>query len=108
LIHALIAYDTDKAYRHGDIENTLTELVKAAAHSHGGGLFGFAKQIVSAAGGGAKFSKDDVKKVYFGNWLRDYSQAMDIAGLSKLTADTLVMVVALLGFLVSKPSGILL
>ena len=35
-----------------------------------------------------------------GNWLRDYSQAMDIAGLSKLTGDTLVMIVAILGFVV--------
>jgi hypothetical protein len=25
-----------------------------------------------------KFSKLDVKRVYFGNWLRDYSQAVDV------------------------------
>jgi hypothetical protein len=31
--------------------------------------------------------------------LRDYSQAMDVAGLSKLTADTLILVVAVLGFM---------
>lgn len=107
----------------GDIENTLTELAKAVGHSHGGGgggLLGFAKTVLSAASGaagGKKFTKDDVKRVYFvwrmlmlrrytlmpyqGNWLRDYSQAMDIAGLSKLTADSLVMVVAVLGFLAS-------
>jgi len=30
-----------------------------------------------------------------------YRQAMDIAGLSKLSADTLVLVVGILGFLVS-------
>ena len=57
-----------------------------------------------------------------GNWLRDYSQvgttisfywlfardkpmlchqAMDIAGLSKLSADTITLIVGILGFLVS-------
>ncbi|KAK0465515.1 Het-C-domain-containing protein [Desarmillaria tabescens] len=51
------------------------------------------------ASGGSKFNKGDIKKVYFGNWLRDYSQAMDIAGLSKLSADTLVLVVSVLGFM---------
>ena len=70
----------------------LAELLKAVA-SHGGGfdlsgalesaksgggLLGFAGNVLKSAahtaGGGNKFSKDDVKKVYFGNWLRDYSQ----------------------------------
>ena len=43
------------------------ELVKAVGHSHGGGggLLGFAKNVISAATGGAKFSKEDVKRVYF-------------------------------------------
>lgn len=52
-----------------DIEDTLVELIKKS-----GGILGR----------GSKFSKMDVKITYFGNWLRDYSQAMDIAGLSKL------------------------
>ncbi|EKM61451.1 uncharacterized protein PHACADRAFT_248072 [Phanerochaete carnosa HHB-10118-sp] len=95
------AYLNDKAFRHGDIENVLAELAKTAAGGAvaGASLFGFTQSIFNAATGGSKFSKEDVKKVYFGNWLRDYSQAMDIAGLSKLTADTLVLIVSVLGFL---------
>lgn len=37
--------------------------------------------------------------MYFGNWLRDYSQALDINSLSKLSADTLILIVAVLGFM---------
>lgn len=33
---------------------------------------------MSRAAGGKKFGKLDVKRVYFGNWLRDYSQAVDV------------------------------
>lgn len=44
-------------WRHGDIEDTLLTLL---------------------AFNGRKFSKMDVKRVYFGNWLRDYSQAIDV------------------------------
>lgn len=47
-------------WRHGDIEDTLLTL------------------LISKAAGGKKFSKMDVKRVYFGNWLRDYSQAIDV------------------------------
>ncbi|KAF7307412.1 Heterokaryon incompatibility protein het-c [Mycena indigotica] len=97
---------SDKAFRHGDIENILSTLAKTAGHAalsgSGGNLFGFAKSLIKEATsgpGGAKFSSGDIKKVYFGNWLRDYSQAMDIGGLSKLTADTLVLVVSVLGFM---------
>ncbi|EIM92702.1 Het-C-domain-containing protein [Stereum hirsutum FP-91666 SS1] len=100
------SYLNEKAFRHGDIENILTEVAKSAAAAGGsaamaGGLLGFAKNVLSGQGGsgGAKFSKSDVKKVYFGNWLRDYSQAMDIAGLQKLTAETLVLIVSILGFM---------
>ncbi|KAJ6541906.1 heterokaryon incompatibility protein Het-C-domain-containing protein [Mycena capillaripes] len=100
------AFLNDKAFRHGDIENILSTLAKAAGHaaaSHGGGnLFGFAKSLIQSATsgpGGPKFSSGDIKKVYFGNWLRDYSQAMDIGGLSKLTAESLVLVVSVLGFM---------
>ncbi|KAG6911350.1 hypothetical protein DXG01_001021 [Tephrocybe rancida] len=110
------AYLNDKAFRHGDIESILENLVKSAGGAAaGGGLLGFAQSVIQSASGGAKFSKSDIKKVYFvsrgiynsknkclpalkGNWLRDYSQCMDIAGLSKLTADTLVLVVSVLGF----------
>ncbi|KAI9444928.1 Het-C-domain-containing protein [Lactarius indigo] len=91
------AFLNDKAFRHGDIENILTEIAKTAGGVvTGGGILQFAQSVVAAGSGGSKFSKSDVKK---GNWLRDYSQAMDIAGLSKLSADTLVLVVAVLGFM---------
>ncbi|KAJ4002175.1 Het-C-domain-containing protein [Lentinula boryana] len=94
------AYLNDKAFRHGDIENILEQVLKNAARAAGGGgLLGFAKQAFRNVSGGSKFDKGDIKKVYFGNWLRDYSQAMDIAGLSKLTAETLVLVVSVLGFM---------
>jgi hypothetical protein len=41
----------------------------------------------------------DIKRVYFGNWLRDYSQAMDIAGLTKLSKQTIINLCMALGFL---------
>ncbi|KNZ80575.1 hypothetical protein J132_04817 [Termitomyces sp. J132] len=93
------SYLNDKAFRHGDIENILENLAKTAGGmAAGGGLLGFASSMIQQATGGDKFTKSDVKRVYFGNWLRDYSQCMDIAGLSKLTADTLVLIVSVLGF----------
>ena len=46
-------------WRHGDIEDTLLTLLMSSR-------------------AGKKFSKLDVKRVYFGNWLRDYSQAVDV------------------------------
>jgi hypothetical protein len=56
----------DKAFRHGDIENILENLVKTVGGASGGdSLFGFAKSIIQSASGGKKFSKSDVKKVYF-------------------------------------------
>jgi hypothetical protein len=63
-----------RAFRHGDIEDTLAELAKKGAS-------GFA---IGNLLGRSKFGGLDVKRVYFGNWLRDYSQAVDIASLKKL------------------------
>ena len=40
-----------------------------------------------------------IKRVYFGNWLRDYSQALDVGTLSKCQADTLRILVWILSFL---------
>ncbi|KAK1218701.1 hypothetical protein PQX77_018600 [Marasmius sp. AFHP31] len=104
------AYLNDKAFRHGDIENVLAELAKSAGGAAtGGGLLGFAKKVLDKSSGGSKFDRSDIKRVYFGNWLRDYSQAsasslesrpaMDIAGLTKLSADTLVLILSVLGFM---------
>jgi hypothetical protein len=47
-------------WRHGDIEDTLLTLLMSRTTNK-------------------KFSKMDVKRVYFGNWLRDYSQAVDVS-----------------------------
>lgn len=52
-------------WRHGDIEDTLLGL------------------LMTSASGGKKFTKMDVKRVYFGNWLRDYSQAVDVSHLTR-------------------------
>ncbi|KAK7437930.1 hypothetical protein VKT23_018365 [Stygiomarasmius scandens] len=85
------AYMEGRAFRHGDIEDVLSELVKKA-----GGGFALASVIGK---GGSKFGGLDVKRVYFGNWLRDYSQAVDIAGLKKLPLQTIINLCMVLGFL---------
>ncbi|CAE7126780.1 unnamed protein product [Rhizoctonia solani] len=91
------------AFRHGDIESILSQLSKNVGSSgFGGGVAGILVGVAKAAlrgGKGERFTSLDVKRVYFGNWLRDYSQIQDIAGLSKITAQTLVTVVSVLGFM---------
>jgi hypothetical protein len=71
-------------------EDSLANLAKGA----GKGLLG-----ISALGGSKKFGGLDIKRVYFGNWLRDYSQAMDIAGLKKLQVQAIINLCMALGFL---------
>ncbi|CDR99817.1 hypothetical protein [Sporisorium scitamineum] len=78
------AYMEGKAFRHGDIEDILEELFKKA----GGSLFG-----------SSKFGGLDIKRTYFGNWLRDYSQAMDVAALQKMSKQAILNLVMVLGFL---------
>ncbi|KAI9842070.1 MAG: hypothetical protein M1837_007495 [Sclerophora amabilis] len=68
-------------WRHGDIEDTLLTL------------------LISRAAGGKKFSKMDVKRVYFGNWLRDYSQAVDVGTLKMVSAEAIRILLWVLGFL---------
>jgi hypothetical protein len=85
------AYMEGRAFRHGDIEDTLAELAKK-------GVGGFALSSLMGKGG-SKFGGLDVKRVYFGNWLRDYSQAVDIAGLKKLELQTIINLCVALGFL---------
>ncbi|EKM58089.1 uncharacterized protein PHACADRAFT_171323 [Phanerochaete carnosa HHB-10118-sp] len=84
------AYLEGSAFRHGDIEDTLSEVAKKAG--------GFALGAIIGKGG-AKFGGLDIKRVYFGNWLRDYSQAVDVAGLSKLPLQTIINLCMVLGFL---------
>ncbi|KAH9968682.1 heterokaryon incompatibility protein Het-C-domain-containing protein [Russula dissimulans] len=85
------SYLHNKAFRHGDIENILTEVAKTVGGlATGSGMLQFAQSIMAVGPSGSKFDKGDIKKVYFGNWLRDHSQ---------LSADTLVLIVAVLSFM---------
>ncbi|KAG1862734.1 heterokaryon incompatibility protein Het-C-domain-containing protein [Suillus subalutaceus] len=84
------AFVEGKAFRHGDIEDTLADLIKK-------GVGGFA--LSSLIGKGPKFGGLDIKRVYFGNWLRDYSQAVDISTLKKVNLQTILNLVMVLGFM---------
>lgn len=64
-MHKSFDYPIDKAFRHGDIESVLETLVKYSGRAAGGGLLGFASSVYKSASGGNKFSKSDIKKVYF-------------------------------------------
>lgn len=68
-------------WRHGDIEDTLLTL------------------LISRAAGGKKFGKLNVKRVYFGNWLRDYSQAVDVGTVKYVSAEAIRIILWVLGFL---------
>lgn len=67
-------------WRHGDIEDTLLTLLMSRATNK-------------------KFSKMDVKRVYFGNWLRDYSQAVDVGTVKMVSAEAIRILLWVLGFL---------
>lgn len=67
-----------KNWRHGDIEDTLKTIA-------------FIK--------GKKWTTMMIKRVYFGNWLRDYSQAVDVATISKVQGSTIRILVWMLAFL---------
>ena len=54
-------------------EDILADMAKTAASS------GFALGALLGSGSGKKFKALDVKRVYFGNWLRDYSQVSLLA-----------------------------
>ncbi|KAL4994438.1 heterokaryon incompatibility protein Het-C-domain-containing protein [Aspergillus recurvatus] len=68
-------------WRHGDIEDALLGL------------------CLARAAGGRKFSKLDVQRVYFGNWLRDYSQAVDVGTVKYVSAEAIRILLWVLGFL---------
>ena len=65
-------------FRHGDIEDMLKTVAFLKAH---------------------KWSTMMVKRVYFGNWLRDYSQAVDVGSLKGVQAETIRLLVWVLSFL---------
>ncbi|KAF5357198.1 hypothetical protein D9756_006590 [Leucocoprinus leucothites] len=85
------AFMEGRAFRHGDIEDILSELIKRGS---GGGF-----ALGALLSKGHKFNGLDVKRVYFGNWLRDYSQAVDIASLKKVQLQTIINLCMVLGFL---------
>jgi hypothetical protein len=68
-------------FRHGDIEDTLATLAMASG------------SFISKLTGGKKFNNLAIKRVYFGNWLRDYSQAIDVGTLSKNISPELIRII---------------
>ncbi|KAK2744020.1 hypothetical protein FQN57_004473 [Myotisia sp. PD_48] len=68
-------------FRHGDIEDVLLTIVMARA------------------AGGRKFGKLDLLRVYFGNWLRDYSQAVDVGTVKYVSAEAIRILIWVLGFM---------
>ncbi|KGO77110.1 Heterokaryon incompatibility Het-C [Penicillium italicum] len=68
-------------WRHGDIEDALLTL------------------YIARVAGGKKFGKLDVKRVYFGNWLRDYSQAVDVGTVKYVSAEAIRILLWVLGFM---------
>ncbi|KAG9501185.1 hypothetical protein J7337_006869 [Fusarium musae] len=59
-------------WRHGDIE----DMLETIAFLHG-----------------KKWTSMLIKRTYFGNWLRDYSQAVDIGSLKGVNAETIRILV---------------
>ncbi|KAI1338376.1 Het-C-domain-containing protein [Xylariaceae sp. FL0016] len=68
-------------WRHGDIEDTLLSIIMARAV------------------GGKKFNKLMVSRTYFGNWLRDYSQAIDVGTVKSVSAEAIRLLLCVLGFM---------
>ncbi|KDR72336.1 hypothetical protein GALMADRAFT_143181 [Galerina marginata CBS 339.88] len=74
------------------------EELKGHAFLHGG------QTLLKIAG--VAFTKREVDAIYFGNWLRDYSQAMDIVGLGMFgeggkaeAKDAILLVIQVLSFM---------
>ena len=54
---------------------------------------------IAAAGASLNAKKLTMQRVYFGNWLRDYSQVMDTTLLSAVPEEVLRAIVSILGFM---------
>ncbi|KAL6706801.1 hypothetical protein ACN47E_005137 [Coniothyrium glycines] len=65
-------------WRHGDIEDMLATVACLKGH---------------------KWKSNMIKRVYFGNWLRDYSQAIDVGTLAKVQGETIRVLVWVLSFM---------
>ncbi|KAK4229126.1 heterokaryon incompatibility protein Het-C-domain-containing protein [Podospora fimiseda] len=68
-------------WRHGDIEDALLRIMMARAV------------------GGKRFDKLMVSRVYFGNWLRDYSQAIDVGTVKNVSSEAIRLLLCVLGFI---------
>ncbi|KAK3996883.1 ATP-dependent RNA helicase DDX42 [Cladorrhinum sp. PSN332] len=68
-------------WRHGDIEDALLKIMMARAV------------------GGKRFDKLMVSRVYFGNWLRDYSQAIDVGTVKSVSSEAIRLLLCVLGFI---------
>lgn len=55
--------------------------------------------MMARAVGGKKFDKLMVSRTYFGNWLRDYSQAIDVGSVKSVSAEAIRLLLCVLGFL---------
>ena len=104
------AFLEGKAFRHGDIEDVLAELLIRATEVSSGAI-GFAAKSV-----GKKFSKLNVKRTYFGNWLYETDPELDLIFLGAITRKhwtwgryrrgwTVPPSASLCGFLASCPSA---
>ncbi|KAF4549134.1 Hypothetical protein D9617_23g005490 [Elsinoe fawcettii] len=65
-------------WRHGDIEDMLKTVATLRGH---------------------KWTSMMIKRVYFGNWLRDYSQAVDVGTLKGVQAGTIRVLIWVLAFM---------
>ncbi|PNS18395.1 hypothetical protein CAC42_6212 [Sphaceloma murrayae] len=65
-------------WRHGDIEDMLKTVATLKGH---------------------KWTSMMIKRVYFGNWLRDYSQAVDVGTLKGVPASTIRVLIWILAFM---------
>ncbi|KAF2227163.1 heterokaryon incompatibility protein Het-C-domain-containing protein [Elsinoe ampelina] len=65
-------------WRHGDIEDMLKTVATLKGH---------------------KWTSMMIKRVYFGNWLRDYSQAVDVGTLKGVPASTIRVLIWVLAFM---------
>ncbi|KAG8896920.1 hypothetical protein FRB99_008575 [Tulasnella sp. 403] len=76
-------------FRHGDIESVLGPWINKTAPTSGGW----------------EWDPNDVNRIYFGNWLRDYSQIVDTHALAVLNVDILVSIIELLAYVEMGYSG---
>ncbi len=92
-------YLEGKAYRHGDIEDILLTLALVPT-AQAASFLSSLSSLNPLSSSNKKFNAMAVKRVYFGNWLRDYSQAVDVGTLSKgLDSKTIRLLVWIMGFM---------